>query len=92
MSHSGKQGMSLQILSMGRRPSDNNKRKMSNHRRETIIDHTVVRETALGKSFWGGVFGLVGIHNHSDTDFTDIKASTKDIESLEQASKVITKT
>ena len=76
------------ILMMGNKKASDSKRRKSNHRRETIIDHAAVRETALGKSFWGGVFGLVGIHNHSDTVYADIKASTKDIEPPEQANKV----
>jgi hypothetical protein len=84
-----KHGKSLEdVLIMGNRRASDNKRRKSNHRRETIIDHSALRETALGKSFWGGVFGLVGIHNHSDTNYAVIKTSTKDIEAPEEANKV----
>lgn len=82
-------GKSLQDnLMMGSRRASHKKRRRSSHRRETVIDYSALREAALGESFWGGVFGLVGIHNHSDTNYADIKASTKDIEPPEQANKV----
>jgi hypothetical protein len=76
------------ILIMGNRRASDNKKRKSSHRRETIISQTVFRETALGESFWGGVFGLGGIHNHSATEYAVIKTSTKDIEPPEVAIKV----
>ena len=36
-----------------------------------VKDDAPGREQALEESFWDGVFGIVGIRNHSEIDFTD---------------------
>lgn len=46
------------------------------------------REEALEESFWDGVFGIVGIRNHSEIDFTDPDIFRLHRESSQEALKV----
>ena len=86
MSQSSSRGPSLnKILSAGIKPKN---RRNPLHRRESLTDHTAQREKALEKSFWDGVFGIVGIRNHSETDYADIESSKHETESPEQLVKV----
>lgn len=87
MSLLSSRGSSLnEILSVGKKPAN---RRNLRHRRESLTDYTAQREKALEKSFWDGVFGIVGIRNFSETDYAETENSKHETESPEQLIKVV---
>ena len=56
--------------------------------RECVNEDSSRREQALEESFWDGVFGIVGIRNHSEIDFTDPDIFRLHRESSQEALKV----
>lgn len=72
--------------------TSNNTRRRSDssisQRRESLSDRTVSQEKALEISFWDGIFGVVGIRNHTEIDYTDPEIFNHELETSEQLLKV----